>query len=334
LVPYSKVKSKPVEWLWPGRIAFGTLTILEGKKGCGKSTIAAALAADVAGGPRIDGSDPRFLGDVLWLTLEEDLSTAVKQRLKAANADIDHVHFPAAAGRANQVQRLTLASDLARLEATIKKYKVKLVVLDPFTSFWPSTENMNDEQAVRNVLEPLQALAARTGCAFLLIRHLRKSVQGPAVDHGMGSTAIGNVARSVLRVDHYGSKKGWGCVSHVATNLGEKARTLLFELVKAKEGVRVAWRGEIDTGADDLANGQGDAGERGEREDAKAFLQLQLDVGEKSAKSLKLKAEDSGITPRTLRRAKEELGVVSEHRGEGDTQYWVWLKPEGGWPKG
>ena len=43
--PMSAVEPRPVEWLWPGWIALGKLTVLDGDPGVGKSTLLLDLAA-------------------------------------------------------------------------------------------------------------------------------------------------------------------------------------------------------------------------------------------------------------------------------------------------
>ena len=41
----SEIRSRSLTWLWPGRIPFGKLTILDGDPGLGKSTLLLDLAA-------------------------------------------------------------------------------------------------------------------------------------------------------------------------------------------------------------------------------------------------------------------------------------------------
>ena len=45
LVRLDTVESKPITWLWPGRIAIGKLTILSGDPGLGKSLLTVDLSA-------------------------------------------------------------------------------------------------------------------------------------------------------------------------------------------------------------------------------------------------------------------------------------------------
>lgn len=57
LVPLSSIQCRPVDWLWPGRIPRGKLTLLVGDPGTGKSTVTMDLIARLSiGGQMPDGS--------------------------------------------------------------------------------------------------------------------------------------------------------------------------------------------------------------------------------------------------------------------------------------
>ena len=50
VVRLSSVIAKPIEWLWPKRIALGTVSIVAGDGGLGKSTILCGIAARITTG--------------------------------------------------------------------------------------------------------------------------------------------------------------------------------------------------------------------------------------------------------------------------------------------
>lgn len=332
-VSLKRTKPRKVSWLLPGRVPLGALTLLEGRKGTGKSTIAAALAADATGGPRVLRGKRRALGSVLWLTVEEDFGMAVRGRVAAAGADLDRVHYPGVDGAPGQCRRLALPGDLGTLGDAIERHGVKLVVLDPYSSFIAPGVSLNDEQAIRPVLEDLAGLAGKAECAVLLIRHLRKSTLGPALDQGLGSTAIVNVARSVLRVDEYPGKPGCRILSHVACNLSEQAPSLAFELKAVKGVPKAEYQGVTDLDAEQLAEGQGDAGQRDEKLDAKQVLRNRIGEGWVPAKDVLTDARAAGVGETRLRLAKAELKVPSRHRKSGSVWLWEWGPPKGGWPR-
>ena len=87
LVPASTIKVKPVHWLWKDRIPLGELTLLAGREGIGKTTIAYTLAAWITTGTM----KGRFMGSprsVLVAATEDSWEHTIVPRLMAAGADL------------------------------------------------------------------------------------------------------------------------------------------------------------------------------------------------------------------------------------------------------
>jgi len=317
-------------------LGLGTVACLCGRKGTGKSSVAAALAADVSGGPRIKGGRPRPLGHVLWYAAEEPTSTATQPRLAEAGADLDQVSFLGVDRSGRLERRLSLPGDLWALQRTVVDSGARLLVLDPWTGCLSSGLSLNDEQSLRTALEPLAALADATGCTVLLIGHVRKEGHGPALDQVLGGVAVVNISRSVLRCDTHPDRPERYLLSHVASNVG-LAPTLEFSIAGPVAGAgAVHWHGESALDAETLAEGIGDSGDRDESADARQLLRRRLDAGRVPAKEMLGEALAAGISQRTLRRAKAKLHVPSyrTRTGAGSVGYWEWGPPAGGWPEG
>ena len=80
------VEPESVEWLWPGRIPLGKLTILDGDPDLGKSTIALDLAARVSTNGHMPDGTRGPVGDVLILSVEDGLEDTTVPRLIAVDA--------------------------------------------------------------------------------------------------------------------------------------------------------------------------------------------------------------------------------------------------------
>ena len=61
----SEVEARQINWLWPGRIPLGKITILDGDPGMGKSLITVDLAARVSTGQPMPDGTPGQQGSVL-----------------------------------------------------------------------------------------------------------------------------------------------------------------------------------------------------------------------------------------------------------------------------
>ena len=94
LIPASELKPEQVEWLWPGRIPLGTITILDGSPGLGKSLITYDLAARVTAGRPVPGcADATDPAAAILLQAEDHPQTVVVPSLKAAGADLSKVYL-------------------------------------------------------------------------------------------------------------------------------------------------------------------------------------------------------------------------------------------------
>ena len=81
---------EPIQWLWPGYIPLGSLTLIEGESASGKSFLAADIAARVSRGQpwpgRVPG--PQLAGDVLYVSFEDNRQTVLAPRLRQAGANM------------------------------------------------------------------------------------------------------------------------------------------------------------------------------------------------------------------------------------------------------
>ena len=152
LVPASSIKVKPVHWLWKDRIPLGELTLLAGREGIGKSTIAYTLAAWVTTGTM----KGRFLGEprsVLVAATEDSWEHTIVPRLMAAGANLEKVF------RIDVIENgfyglLTLPSDIKGLLDVVKTSDAALVLLDPLISRLSAQLDSHKDAEVRIALEP------------------------------------------------------------------------------------------------------------------------------------------------------------------------------------
>src|SRR5919107_5572070 len=87
----SEVEPEQVEWLWPGRLPLGKLSVLDGDPGLGKSVLTLDLAVRVSAGLELpDGGRCEPAGVVL-LSAEDGLADTIRPRLDAAGADTERI---------------------------------------------------------------------------------------------------------------------------------------------------------------------------------------------------------------------------------------------------
>src|SRR5438552_1105168 len=86
----SRLVSRPVDWLWPARLARGKLSIFDGDPALGKSLVTLDLCARITTGrPFPDGAPAIRPGNVLIINGEDTAEDTVAPRLRALGADLD-----------------------------------------------------------------------------------------------------------------------------------------------------------------------------------------------------------------------------------------------------
>src|SRR5262245_18675880 len=89
----AEVQSRPVNWLWDGRIPYAKVTLLDGEPGSGKSLLALDLAARVSRGAAMPHSRVKPAGpaNVVLFNEDDNLADTIRPRLEAAGADLTRI---------------------------------------------------------------------------------------------------------------------------------------------------------------------------------------------------------------------------------------------------
>lgn len=331
LINLGDVTPRPIEWLWPGRIPLGKLTIIAGDPGLGKSFVTLDIAARVTRGHVFpDAADHRFdPGGVVLINAEDDIADTVRPRLDALGADpsrivaLDSIESPDPETGEVWEQCFTL-HDLPRLmEAIERTPDCRLVIIDPISAHLGKAVDSHRDADVRAVLRPLADLARRLRVAVLAVAHLNKG-GGKAMYRTMGSLAFNAAARSVLAVVKDDADPSRRLVLPVKNNLAPDTAGLAYELITDPGETMpfVRWDpSPITTPIDELMAPMGDAGaSRDCLEEAKDWLESMLADRPMRAADLVKAAKQDGIAKRTLDRAKKPIGVISVRDGDG----WIW----------
>jgi predicted ATP-dependent serine protease len=183
------VTPEPVRWLWTGRIPRGKLTLVEGPPGLGKTLLLLGVAArcSAAMPMPLQGDTAEGCGiNVLIVSYEDGLADTLRPRIEAAGADLTRVHFIERvvehSDRGAVETLLALPEHIAELEQRIRALDARLVVIDPLMAAISAKVDAHKDQDVRRVLAELRNLAERTGAAVVAVRHLRKAIDGRAIN--------------------------------------------------------------------------------------------------------------------------------------------------------
>ncbi len=198
---FADIRPELLTWLWPNVWLDGSLNLLTGNPGLGKTFIASHLAATITtGGKWPDGSGNAPKGDVMFMSAEDSYAAVLVHRVKAAGGDLKKVHrwrcleVTHHDGESEE-REITLEEIDAIIDDLSSLPTLKLLILDPVTSYL-GTADANDNAEVRRVLKRLGDLAETNKFCVLLVTHDKK-MNVAAINSPMGSTAFTAVPRVV-----------------------------------------------------------------------------------------------------------------------------------------
>lgn len=334
----SEVQTRPVSWLWPGRVPRGKVTMLAGDPGLGKSFVTMDLAARITVNADLpDARSPfRAPGTVLVLSAEDDAADTIRPRIEAAGGDpsrvtvVDGVRpHPGAPGTAG----LRLDLDLPAVEKHLAGMeRPRLIVIDPISAYLGEVDSHSNAQ-VRGLLADLARLAASHGPAVLCVSHLNKAAGGKAVYRMMGSLAFTAAARVVWLIERHPEDDGRRLLLLVKSNLDAKRTGLSYTLGDG----RVKWDdAPVQMEAHALESGDGAGGAeppaRGEAAAAEFLAQL-LATGPLPVNEVNARAARAGHSEASVKRARARLGIVSRKSGFANGG-WLLLPPAPDLPPG
>lgn len=315
-----------VDWLWPGYLAKGKLTLVGGDPGLGKSNITIDIAARLSCGRHMPlGPRPEPSATVFLLS-EDSLADTVRPRLEAAEADLHKIHaFNSAILREGRLTRFTLGSDLDLLGQAVREVGASLVVIDAITSYMGKAEN-NSTTDIRSVMDPISDWAERHNTAVIGVTHPPKSAQSNAIRQFTGSFAYVASARVAFFISRDPDDNDRGLMLSVKNNIGELApgrgfRVGTKEVSKGITAPCVIWD---DTPVEYTADEVVHVSRSGTKLDsAMKFMRDYLADGPQLCTKCRADAAKKGISEITLRRAKEALGVVVVKKGGGvEAEQW------------
>jgi RecA-family ATPase len=336
----SEVHPRPVDWLWPGRLAAGKLHVLDGDPGAGKSTLMVDLMARFStGSPMPDGHKLEGPRSSVLLSAEDAADDTIRPRLDAAGADpsrivlFDGLWMPRDEREPEADDHVlaqpSLPAHLVELEALIRGESAALVVVDVLNAFLSSKVDGHKDQDIRTALSPIAKVAENTGSCIVVLRHLNKGGGSNPLYRGGGSIGIIGAARVGLLAAGDPDDETRRVLAVTKSNLAAVSPALAYRLVDAPEHgcARIQWEGATDHSAADLLSiGSAD---HEDQADAAVVLAGILAEGPRWVKDCIDEGASAGFSKDQMKRAKAKLRVRSEKvGGPGDPESgWKWTLP-------
>lgn len=321
LVCMSDVEEEEITWLYQPYVPRGKVTICAAYPGTGKTYLLCYMAACVSTGRDFFNQVPFSAdpGRVIYLTAEDGIGDTIKKRLRICGANMDNI--------ATVVEQKTqLSFDSPEIEEFMRDYKPDLMIFDPFQAYIGEEVDMNAPNKTRDKLGLISSLAEKYDVAVVLICHFNKNGKGDAITRVLGSTDIMGICRSYIALGPVPGEDDMKFMSHEKSSLEKRGKTILFEIDPDKGGV--VYLGENNLTMDDYTaiRNKKRARDAPALEAAKQFIVNNMPEGRRLAKELKTLAEANKISEKSLRNAREELGIIIRKTKEFPPRS-IWILP-------
>lgn len=236
----SEIEEKKLEWLVPGYIPRGSISVIAGEDIYGKfniSDVLCVLAAAISTGRNaffVESENQKKLVDskperVLFLSGRDSIEDTLIRKLRKNDANLENVY----AMDVTDKKFSKLKFNDACLEQLLQEYHPALCIFDPVQDFLPTGVKMNEKNAVRNCMTPLIGLGERYGTAFLIVVHTDNQRPIPGRKKISNSADIWNIGRSRLRVGKT-EEKDINYIAHEKSNYSQLGKTVLYRVEDEK----------------------------------------------------------------------------------------------------
>ncbi|MEM8757484.1 MAG: AAA family ATPase [Planctomycetota bacterium] len=237
LRPLADVEPEAVDWLWPGYIAAGKLTILAGDPGGGKSWVMLDVAARLSrGDPMPDGTGGGPPVGMLFISYNDGVGDTLRVRCLGLGADADRIlavdgNYDGV-GESRYIPPEAMQSILLAAEDHERdmRCRIGLVVLDPLSTVLGSVDQ-NQSNAIYQKLGPLVTHCEAAGKALVCIDHTGKGRPDRAINLAIGSQGKAGLARLMALVADSGDDDGTRLLLSSKNSLGEPAEGMRFQVV-------------------------------------------------------------------------------------------------------
>jgi hypothetical protein len=320
---WSDIKDGDLTWLWENKIAIGDVTLISGLGGVGKSYFTCFLASHVTAGKPWPDDTPCERGSVVFFPVE-GRTDIFKKRLQENGVDLEKcVHWD----NTSLPEEVNLRQ-LAAIEQAIDDAEkatglpVRLLAIDPVGNFFKGS---NNDFGVREVLMPLEKMAARRGIAIVLIAHHGKAKHSVVQHQALGSVAWVNASRAHWQIsrDQQDTKLRYFAPT-AKTNHCVDPTALSFRIIGGKVLVEET---DIDLLADDLVIEAKRGRPPKKRAEVMLWLEELLAGGKKPFREIRAAWEEAGFSEDTVENAAEELGLEKRAQGFGKEKIGYWELP-------
>jgi len=324
-----EVEETNIDWIWYPYLARREITILEGDPGLGKSYLAQIIGLHIVDGLKMPSvkAHKTVKGRVCYFDLENDAGAVTKRRLLDNGCKNLKHYF-----QEDQFFLMDNEDALDEVYASIERVKPAMVVFDTLNTYIGKVDTHKASET-QQALAEFKAIAKRFNCSVVVVRHLTKTIKGPALYRGQGSIGFTGMARVVVTIGQHPEEEDTRVIAVTKLNVTRRPKALTYTIeslpdtIKYQDRSKIEWGEFIDLTSDEMVSAEPQKRSARSNE-IEEFIREILGNGPMLLVDLKRQAEAHGINMKILRRVAKELEIVRETRGFGKERQAIWSLPE------
>ena len=324
--PLSEYQEEEAEWIVPGWIPKGQISLIAADGGIGKTTLWCHIIAALSSGSACILDPPGFTREpmkITFMTTEDSVRKKLCKKLRLAGADMDNIITPDfAMDRSGLLRSLNFGTE--EMDMVLRYLKPVLCIFDPVQGFTPPKVNMGSRNEMRDCMAPLISIGEDIGTTALVVCHTNKRRGAYGRDRIADSADLWDISRSVMMAG-FTEDKGVRYLSNEKNNYAPLQETVLFTIDADgqihKEGT--SWKRDRE-----YVQGAEISKAAPVREDCKAFILQTLEEagGAMPTATLEETAKSAGYSFSAITRMKKALKAEGSikyfHTGSNTDRVW------------
>lgn len=324
--PLSEYQEEEAEWIVPGWIPKGQISLIAADGGIGKTTLWCHIIAALSSGSACILDPPGFTREpmkITFMTTEDSVRKKLRKKLRLAGADMDNIITPDfAMDRTGLLRSLNFGTE--KMDRVLRYLKPVLCIFDPVQGFTPPKVNMGSRNEMRDCMAPLISIGEDIGTTALIVCHTNKRKGAYGRDRIADSADLWDISRSVMMAG-FTEDQGVRYLSNEKNNYAPPQETILFT-IDADEQIHKAgtsWKRDRE-----YIQGAEVSRTAPVREDCKAFILQTLEEagGAMPTATLEETAKSAGYSFSAITRMKKALKAEGSikyfHTGSNTDRVW------------
>ena len=324
--PLSEYQEEEAEWIVPGWIPKGQISLIAADGGIGKTTLWCHIIAALSSGSACILDPPGFTREpmkITFMTTEDSVRKKLRKKLRLAGADMDNIITPDfAMDRTGLLRSLNFGTE--EMDRVLRYLKPVLCIFDPVQGFTPPKVNMGSRNEMRDCMAPLISIGEDIGTTALIVCHTNKRKGAYGRDRIADSADLWDISRSVMMAG-FTEDQGVRYLSNEKNNYAPPQETILFT-IDADEQIHKAgtsWKRDRE-----YIQGAEVSRTAPVREDCKAFILQTLEEagGAMPTATLEETAKSAGYSFSAITRMKKALKAEGSikyfHTGSNTDRVW------------